>query len=70
MDNVNCSSLTPLLPSAGGNKTCAVHADDAAGAYVALLTHTSARGVYIVVGEKGVTSKHLAEIIASKLHCD
>ncbi len=49
---------------------CAVHADDAARTYVALLTHTSARGIYNVVAENGVTSKDLAEIIASKLHCD
>ncbi|DBA95885.1 TPA: hypothetical protein ACH3X1_001424 [Trebouxia sp. C0004] len=48
----------------------AVHADDAARAYVALLTHSGARGIYNVVGEYGVTSKDLAEIIASKLHCD
>lgn len=51
---------------------CAVHADDAARAYVALLTRSrllSARGIYNVVGENGVTSKDVAEIIASKLHC-
>ncbi|DBA75923.1 hypothetical protein WJX79_003476 [Trebouxia sp. C0005] len=57
---------------AGDNKMCAVHADDAARAYVALLTRSrllSARGIYNVVGENGVTSKDVAEIIASKLHC-
>ena len=69
IDNINCSPLTPLLPSAGDNKMCAVHVDDAARAYVALLTHSSAKGIYNVVGENGVTSKDLAERIASKLHC-
>ncbi|KAL0056069.1 hypothetical protein WJX82_007413 [Trebouxia sp. C0006] len=47
----------------------AVHVDDAARAYVALLTHSSAKGIYNVVGENGVTSKDLAERIASMLHC-
>ena len=46
-----------------------MHVDDAVRAYVALLTHPEARGVYNVVSENGVTSKAIADIIASKLGC-
>ena len=46
-----------------------VHVDDAVRAYVALLTHPDARGVYNVVSENGVTSKDIADIIATKLGC-
>jgi len=46
-----------------------VHVDDAAQAYVSLLTHKTARGVYNIVGENGVTGKDMADIIAAKLHC-
>lgn len=48
---------------------CVVHVDDAAKAYVALLSHPDASGVYNVPGENGVTSKDIAEAIAQKLHC-
>lgn len=48
---------------------CAVHVDDAASAYAALLTHKDARGAYNVSGETGFTAKDIAETIAAKLKC-
>lgn len=45
------------------------HVNDSARAYVALLSHKDAHGVYTVSGENGVTGKEFAEIIAAKLQC-
>ena len=46
-----------------------VHVDDAAHAFAALVTHTNARGTYNVSGENGITSKEIAEVIASRVGC-
>lgn len=45
------------------------HADDMVRAYVALLSHAAARGVYNIIGWSGITSRSIAENIASKLGC-
>lgn len=46
-----------------------MHVDDAVRGYVSCLTHKNARGTYNLVGENGVTSQTIAEIIASKQGC-
>jgi len=46
-----------------------VHVDDAVQAYVSLLTHKDAKGIYNITGENGVTSKTIADIIAAKQKC-
>ena len=46
-----------------------VHVDDAVRAYMSCLTHKNARGVYNVAGQNNITSKDIAEIIATRLQC-
>lgn len=53
----------------GDNKLCVVHVDDAVHGYVSCLRHKNARGIYNLVGENGVTSQTIAEIIAAKQSC-
>lgn len=55
--------------AAGDNKCGVIHVEDAAQAYVSLLIHPHAKGMYNNVGENGVTSQAIAETIASKLGC-
>ena len=38
--------------------------------YMSFLTHKDARGVYNIAGQNGITSKAIAEVIASKLNCN
>lgn len=58
-----------LCDGAGDNKSSAVHVDDLARAYVALLSHPTAQGIFNIVGENGITGKTVADIIANKLQC-
>ena len=58
-----------LCGDAGDNKSSAVHVDDLAKAYVSLLSHPRAQGIYNIVGENGITGKTVADVIAKKLQC-
>ena len=64
-----CNLLSRLCDGAGTNKLCVVHVDDAVRAYMSFLTHKDAHGVYNIAGQNCITSKDIAEIIASKLKC-
>ena len=67
------AALAAIFPvasvDAGTNKMSVVHVDDAVQAYLALLDHKDAHGMFNIPSENGVTGKSMAESIAAKLHC-
>ena len=68
--NLGCCGWNhAVCDDAGANKLCVVHVDDAVRGYMSFLTHKDARGAYNIAGQNGITSKAIAETIASKLNC-